>query len=205
MYPAVAIANYFVKRAAQEGVRDITPAKLHDLVYFAHGWRLGIVNRPMITSTIMAAKDGLIISDLRESGCWGSKRIEGLIETIQMDESRGVMAQQTPELAPDDPAITSLEWVWKAYGKLSPYDLSRATREVGSPWDLIWNDEERPDDEPKKVPNGTIRLWFKDLSARRKHESRNHELSAVQQREATALEDTQQLLEAPNPDRLRAV
>lgn len=206
MYSAVAIANFFVRQAAKDGVRDLSPAKLHALVYFAHGWRLGVIGRSMVNGGVKAHRDGVFVPELREAGCWGTKRVEGLIAVVKLDETRGLMTEQTPELAADDPALASLEWVWKTYGRVPPFELARMTKEVGAPWDLIWNDEERPDDEPKTIPTGTVRLWFRELSARRRRESQQQALSGAQQREsAPALEETQQLLEQPNPDRLRSI
>lgn len=207
MYSAVAIANYFVARTAQDGVRDLSPAKLHDLVYLAHGWRLGIIGQSMIKTAVHAHRDGVFIPELREAGCWGTKRIESLVSVLRMDAARGMMIERSLELADNDPAGASLDWVWKTYGRLPPFEMSRLTREVGAPWDLIWNNEERTDDEPKLMPNGTIRLWFRELSAKRRQQEKGKmKLTSTQQFEASPnLEDTQQMLERPDPDRLRAL
>lgn len=199
MHSAVAVANFFVVRAQRESVRDMIAQKLHDLVYLAHGWRLGVVGKPMISTPVNAHRDGVFAPELREAGAWGNRRIDQLIAVTRIDEKRGMMVEQTPEVPPSDPAVPTLEWIWKAYGKQEPFEVSRVTRHAGGPWDLIWNDEERTDDEAKLIPNGTMRLWFREEAAKRRAAQPTAPMPSKK------LEQTQQLLARPDPDRLRNV
>ncbi len=47
------VANYFLKKAAAEGV-TLDPMKLQKLVYIAHGWHLGLLGAPLLRSPIEA-------------------------------------------------------------------------------------------------------------------------------------------------------
>jgi uncharacterized phage-associated protein len=204
MHSAIAVANHFVQSALSEQARDLPGSKIHGLVYIAHGWRLGASAQPLISSRIMACRDGILIPELREAGCWGARNVTQPISVYATDPARGVMTEQTPLLPPGDPVAPVLAWVWKTYGKMAGYRIAEHIKELGGPWDLIWNDEERPDDEPKPIPNTTIKLWFRGLSARREAQARG-DVSATQRPGLKPkLEETQQLLARPDPNRLRS-
>jgi uncharacterized phage-associated protein len=59
-YPAAAIANEFIKVAKRNGVL-LTPMKLQKLVYFAHGWYLALLGKPLINEPVEAWKFGPVI------------------------------------------------------------------------------------------------------------------------------------------------
>lgn len=204
MHSALAVANYFVEAARRDGVKDLTPAKLHGLVYLAHGWLLGAAGQPIINGRVMADRDGVFMPELREAGCWGTKNVVEPVARFELDPARGVMAERSPVLAPNDPVMPALHWVWKTYGAMPSFKVAQHVREVGSPWDLIWNDEERENDEPKLIPNGTIKLWFKDLSSKRQVQGTHQKLTDAQVSERhPKLGDTQNMLARPDPNRLR--
>lgn len=202
---AVAVANELAALALAARVTDLSPSKLHDLVYLAHGWSLGVAGKALIAGAIHAWRDGVFAPELREAGCWGTKRLDGWVTTLVTDAARGVMVEQTPRLPPKDPAHKTLAAAWKLYGGLSPFDLSRITKEAGAPWDLIWNDEQRPDDEPKPIPNATLRLWFRELAAKRRGKAQLGLTDTRRFHASVGLEATQQMLEQPDPERVRAV
>lgn len=204
-HSAVALANEFLAIADAERVQDLNPSKLHDLVYLAHGWHLGIEGVPMASGNFYAWRDGVLAPALREAGCWGTKRQAGLVALIKMDEARGMMVEQTPRVPPKDPVHRTLQAAWKLYGRLPPFDLARVTKEAGAPWDLIWNDEERPNDEPKMIPNATMKIWFKELAAKRRSRAHLGITDTLRFHPTVGLDATQPMLETPDPDRLRSV
>ena len=196
MHNPLAIANYFILRARGENLRDFSPARLHALVYLAHGEWLGAQGKPLLSGTVSAHRDGVFIPELREAGCWGTRAIEEFISVVGLDQARGMMTEQKPVLPPGDPSLKSLDGFWKALGKLDSFQLSKLIMTAGSPWDLIWNDEERPDDEPKLIPNGTIKVWFQAQKA-----GRGSKPGAGSK---TRPDRTQRLLATPDPERLRS-
>lgn len=204
-YSAIALANEFIALADAERVPDINPSKLHDLIYLAHGWHLGIDGVPMATGNFYAWRDGVFAPTLREAGCWGTKRLSGFVALIQMDDTRGVMVEQTPRVPLKDPIHRTLQAAWKLYGCLPPFDLARVTKEAGAPWDLIWNDEERPSDEPKPIPNATIKIWFKELATKRRSRAQLGITDTLRFHPTVGLDATQPVLERPDPDRLRSI
>jgi uncharacterized phage-associated protein len=185
MNSALAIANYFIKTAIDQGLasRDFPPSKVHGLVYLAHGWLLGSAGAAVIKSTVMADKDGIFIPDLRQAGCTGTKNVTQLVSVVEMDSRRGLMIEQTPQLAPNNPTVAALAWCWKTYGLLSSFSVGEHIKEAGSPWDRIWHDPARKGDEPRPVPNTAIRAWFRSLSTRRQEQSHTSKLTKTQRLE----------------------
>ena len=109
------------------------------------------------------------------------------------DQQSGKMVELTPQpQTADEGTRRVLSITWKAYGKLSGYDLSLVTREQGGPWDLLWNDDERTTDAVP-IPNEAIRMWFRELA------ERNRKVTS-----AKSVADTQRILIRPK-DGVRSV
>lgn len=169
---ALAIANHFIALARKYKIRELPPVKLHGLVYFAHGWWLGLTGKHLLDNAVRAARAGVFVPELREAGCWGTRNTDGWLGFTKMDEGRGLMTEITPRLPHEDPAVRLLAWVWDIYGTLQAFEISQQIRAVGTPWDLIWNDEGRQENDSALIPNGTVRLWFQALSDRYRSEGR---------------------------------
>ena len=60
MHSAVAIANAFIARSIADRTRSLSPTKLHELVYLAHGWNLALTAQPLITGSVVAYRDGVM-------------------------------------------------------------------------------------------------------------------------------------------------
>jgi uncharacterized phage-associated protein len=196
MHSALAIANYFIQAAKTAGLanKDFPPAKVHGLVYLAHGWLLGSAGAPIVSGKIAADHDGIFIPELRDAGCAGTKNVTELVSLIKMDEVRGVMTEQTPQLTPQNATVPALAWIWKTYGPLSSFSIGQHIKESRSPWDLVWNDPERADTEPKNIPNAAIKAWFRGLSGKRQEQGRHSKLTQTQRLEKRAALDKTQVL-----------
>ena len=194
MHNALAIANYFVQSARDAGIasKDFTALKVHGLVYLAHGWMLGTAGAPIVDRPVYACRDGVLLPELRDAGCWGTKNVTDLVSVVKMDDARGIMVEQTPMLNPRDATVSALAWVWKTYGAQTSFSVAELVKELGGPWDQVWNDEKRADEEPKPIPDAIVRKWFRGVSSGRK-ESRHSEL-ARRSGKYPAIEKTQQLL-----------
>jgi uncharacterized phage-associated protein len=57
---ALAVANHFLDIAEKAGQR-LTPMKLQKLVYFAHGWHLGLTGEPLLDEEIQAWSFGPVV------------------------------------------------------------------------------------------------------------------------------------------------
>jgi uncharacterized phage-associated protein len=185
MHSALSIANYFVQAAIDDGLatKDFPPAKVHGLVYLAHGWLLGSAGAAIFKGQVMADRDGIFVPELKEAGCWGTKNVTQLLSMVQLDERRGVMVEQTPQLAPNNPLIDALAWAWKTYGTLSSFRIGEHIKETGSPWERIWHADDRKGDEPRPVPNPMIRTWFRSLTSKRAEQGRHSKLTQTQKLE----------------------
>ncbi len=196
MRSAVAVANFFVRLQQQTKQAEMSGNKLQDLVYLAHGYLLGTLSESLINTAVFACRDGVVVPELQDLGCAGGKRVSRPLALFELDETRGVMVEQIPVLHPKEPSAVHLLKVWEFWAATPAFDLREFVREHGAPWDLIWNDESRALDQPRRIPNATIRLWFRDYLAREMPRR------PVQQQH---LGDTQAVLIHPDPGRLRSV
>ncbi|HUR41468.1 MAG TPA: hypothetical protein VM240_09915 [Verrucomicrobiae bacterium] len=185
MHSAVAIANYYIGAAIQQGLatRDFPPSKVHGLVYLAHGWLLGSAGAGVVRGNVMADKDGVFFAELKDAGCWGTRNVTQLVSVIQMDDKRGLMIEQTPQLTPQNPTVAALAWIWRTYGPLSSLKIGEHIRETGGPWEKTWHSPERKGDEARPIAPATMKGWFRNLSSRREDQSHNSKLTRTQQRE----------------------
>ena len=77
-YEAKAIANYFLEKAKAEG-NSLTPMQVQKLVYFAHGWYLGLFGEPLIKESVQAWSYGPVIPSLyQEFKRFGNQGIDEL-------------------------------------------------------------------------------------------------------------------------------
>lgn len=185
MHSALAIANYFIHAAVQQGLatKDFPASKVHGLVYLAHGWLLGSAGVGVINDPVMADKDGVFIPELKAAGCWGTKNVTQLVSVVEMDAKRGLMVENTPQLAAQNPTTQALAWVWKTYGPLSSFAIGQHIQEADGPWEKVWHAPDRRGEEPRPIPGALIKTWFKSLSGRRVEQKENSKLTRTQQLE----------------------
>jgi uncharacterized phage-associated protein len=134
-YDARAVANYFLDLAERDG-KPVTPMGIEKLVYFAHGWRLGVYGIPLIKQRIETFRYGPSIRDLaNEFQRFGN----GPITSPASVYERGPDGAFTPTLPriskSQDPATAQLlDQVWATYGDFTAIQLSNITHEPGAPW-----------------------------------------------------------------------
>lgn len=126
------IANYFLWRAEEEKVRDMTPMKLIKLVYIAYGWALTVFGRQLFTEKIEAWKYGPVIPSLYHE--FKGFRHENITD-YSMDFDLGSEEETYPMVRKDDGELVEmLHAVWNIYKKKSGKELSDITHRPGSPW-----------------------------------------------------------------------
>lgn len=159
MYNTVAVANSFIARALSEQAPDLSPPKLHELVYLAHGWYIGKSGEPLIAGQVAAFRDGVLVPELREQGCWGTRRIDAPISLFTPD-AEGNMKSTAPRLNETAPLRSLLDWVWQTFGALTSFELSSLVREADGPWDKVWHHPSRTSEEPYDIPFELLKKWF---------------------------------------------
>lgn len=122
IYTPRQIADFFLYAGKED--QSMTPMKLIKLVYIAHGWSLGLYNKPLITEAPQAWKYGPVIPSLYdEFRQYGNQKID-----IPVDENP----------IQDDKINKLLEKIWNTYGKYTAIQLSAMTHEPGTPWSITW-------------------------------------------------------------------
>lgn len=138
MHPALAVANYFIDVAERQGT-TLNPMKLQKLVYFAHGWHLGLHDEPLIEERVQAWRWGPVIpvlyhkfkhfgdGPIREKGSVFSHltgtRLHFLAPTID-----------APTIDDDPDTCHFLDEIWNVYGDYTGIQLSNLTHDPGTPW-----------------------------------------------------------------------
>ena len=114
------VANEIIKRGADEH-RVFTHLQIQKLVYYCHGWMLGIFEQPMITQPVSAWKHGPVI--------------EGLYQKLKQHGREQVYpisrVRSTPYTEDENNIIDE---VLRVYGGFSGGRLSNLTHAAGSPW-----------------------------------------------------------------------
>ena len=151
-YQAVAVANAFLDMARAEG-RALDPMQLQKLVYFAHGWHLGLTGDPLILEPIEAWDYGPVIRTLyQELKTYGSGKVSGMIGDLR-SEPPNVWDQATKDF---------LHKVWEVYGKLSAVELSAMTHRPNTPW----TNARRLPFKNARIPDSGMHEYFSDLASR---------------------------------------
>lgn len=136
---AIAVANFFIAKARIDG-SDITPMQLLKLVYIAHGWSLGILDRPLISNEVEAWRHGPVIPDVYHT--FKKYRSSNISEygsdIVWSSDSQRYIELPTGKI--DDEDFNSLlDKVWEVYKKYSGWELSAITHKENTPWSIVWN------------------------------------------------------------------
>jgi len=178
-YNSKAVANYFLNKAlAQE--RSLTHMQLQKLIYFAHGWRLGIKGDPLINERVEAWKYGPVVPSVwHEFKAFGSKPITRCatdFRIVDAGSSSGLDTLDlsdivTPSIDDDDEEVRKLlDRVWSVYGTWSGIQLSSASHEPGGPWEVTV--KKYPDVINQDIDDELIKAHFR-AKAKANEEARN--------------------------------
>lgn len=131
-YPSLAIANAFIEVARQQDqLRSLTPMKLLKLVYFAHGWYLGVKGEKLINDPVEAWQYGPVVPAIYDAAKhYGNSCITAKLST-PFGDTPEISLSQNPEIA------DLVHWIWGQYGKFSGIALSNHTHEKGTPWSQV--------------------------------------------------------------------
>ena len=145
-YNPVAIANYFVKKAALEG-KKLDILQLVKLAYLAHGWCMGFTGKPLFADgAVEAWKYGPVIPEV-----YRAFRPQGVVISGRaMDENGNPIEEEL-----DEELKRVVDGVYNSYAPLSSFGLTHLTHKQGTPWDEYKNCHYAP------IPNGKIRDYYK--------------------------------------------
>ncbi len=159
-YPAEAIANKFIELAEKDNILDLTPMKIQKLVFFTHGWYLGVYGEPLISDEVQAWRSGPVINSIyQEFKNYGNRNITKKAKKLYYKD--GKMWLEEPKIDEDDVnAFAIIKEIWNAYQNLTPAQLSNITHRNGTPWHQI---TEEHDLIPKalNIPNELIEDYYK--------------------------------------------
>lgn len=143
-----AVANEILLIGQQKGI-PMSMMKVLKLVYFAHGWTLGITGNPLCSDPVEAWKYGPVFRNIYQSLSHnGSNDVAHLI----LDgEGQPIVDYNYTQY---ENAI--IERVIENYGHLSAFRLSDITHEIGSPWDVT----SRSFGNFSTISNELIRTYF---------------------------------------------
>ena len=160
MKTALEIANYFIEKSLGTG-EELTPMKLNKLVYIAHGWYLGLADRPLIGEGAQAWKYGPVIPSIyHRFKSYGGAQINSLEPASDMITIPEVRDGELKEF---------LQRIWDVYGHLSGLQLSSLTHQEGTPWSVVRSRSGNRENGGALIPNDLIKQHYKEkINARRK-------------------------------------
>lgn len=126
-HDARAVANSLIKKACDDS-SPLTPLQVVKLVYFCHGWMLGLYEKPLIRQHVRAWLYGPVVAEVYRS----LKRYGGMPVEVEIKVSEESFDEQEGDL---------ISQVYLGYGSLTGIKLSQLTHAPGTPWYKIWNEE----------------------------------------------------------------
>lgn len=158
MENAIAVANFFVKKAMATG-EVVTPMKVVKLVYIAHGWYLGLAGEPLINEQVEAWKYGPVVPSV-----YHSFRVYGSDNITKLSSVREASGEFTYRAVDNTALNPFLEKVWDVYKALDGLQLSALTHQEDTPWFWAWNKDGGKNVMGKPISNDAIELHYQELA-----------------------------------------
>ncbi|MFO0851363.1 MAG: DUF4065 domain-containing protein [Gemmataceae bacterium] len=167
------VANFFFDTAMREGNLTVSPMKMQKLVYYAHGWHLGLADKPLIDEPVQAWPYGPVVPSLyQEFKHFGN----GLITQPATDVRFVIDGEGATQLEVVAPRVVESAFspdfmqklmgkVWEIYRNYSAVQLSNETHKPGTPWDQIKARHGGRIPENTVIPNDMIRDYFRRAAA----------------------------------------
>jgi uncharacterized phage-associated protein len=165
-YDAAAIANWFLEKGNAEG-ETATPMKLQKLVFFAHGWHLALMDKPLVNEKVQAWPYGPVIPSLyHELKQYGNNQVTRPVCVICRDSDGKAVAIRPTVAIEDTQTRDLLEAIWTVYGKpYSGIQLSNMTHLPGTPWQTIHKENKGRIPPDTEIPETVIKDYFKTLAS----------------------------------------
>lgn len=163
METTYAVANEFLKLAGND-LQLITHMKLQKLVYFSHGWHLGLEAGPLINEPVRAWHYGPIFISLYYAlmEC-GNESIDRYIKQLCYDTDKLKLTQ--PKVS-NKFANEIIERIWEIYGQYTGVQLSNLAHSFGTPWEQISSQYPGGLSQGINIPDELIYKCFKKLKSK---------------------------------------
>ncbi|MBO9724294.1 MAG: SocA family protein [Novosphingobium sp.] len=149
MADARIVANRFLELAREQG-RSLTPMQVLKLVYIAHGWMLGLNDRPLINQPVEAWQYGPVVRDVYNS-----------VRQFGRDYVTSDLLAPPGQLEPLEDNM--VQQVFDLYGKMDGIQLSNITHMPNTPWAQMY----RHGSFGIRIPDPMIAEHYKRLSRER--------------------------------------
>ena len=174
-YSVRAIANYFIGKAAEEGIR-IQHIQVQKLCYFAHGWHLALSDgKPLIREPVELWKYGPVYPTLyHELRDYGKNPIQQRIFHVGMSPNGiptlRVASVRTESDGEEEYAeiMKLLDKIWENYGHFTGLQLSSRAHMKGTPWALIADEYPELGEKQTTIPDDMIFEYFWQLGEKNK-------------------------------------
>ncbi|HEY4875924.1 MAG TPA: type II toxin-antitoxin system antitoxin SocA domain-containing protein [Puia sp.] len=156
-YSASLIAAIFVKRGIEQR-KYVTQMKLQKMVYFAHGYYLAKYGEPLIIEGFEAWKFGPVIPQIyQDYKFYGSD----YITNIEYASLLGMELEDADINQLSENARDAVNFTWETLKNISAGKLSSWTHLEGSPWQQVYNENDRE----IKIDNNVIKDYFASFLA----------------------------------------
>jgi len=147
-YTSFAVANALLEIAEEKDGKRLTNLYLQKMVYFAHGWYLGIMHKPLVLEVCQAWRYGPVFQYLYDAlRKYGSGEVTGEIEAIDNVEKES-----------DD--YQFLQALYEKYGHYNVRELIAITHNPGSPWNQAGAGKYLY----REIPNAIIEEFYSKLA-----------------------------------------
>lgn len=153
MYNTNIIANTLLEIARKRDI-PISPMKLQKLIYFAHGWYVAHLDKPLINEQVEVWPYGPVIPSL-----YHRFKMYGMSPIPKSEISSTIQE-------PDEENVRGLlEKILDVYGKFSAVQLSAMTHEPDAPWERVNSNYPGPIPKGTDIPLQYIKDYFKGKMA----------------------------------------
>ncbi|MBP3195363.1 MAG: DUF4065 domain-containing protein [Cardiobacteriaceae bacterium] len=156
-YSALSVAKAFLDKATEEKI-SLSNMKLQKLVFFAHCVAVTALDRRLIKEdeAIVAWKYGPVIPRL-----YDRLKHYGNRQVTEIRKNEGDEITDFQEF--DEGSKKAVDAVWAKYKDADALTLSTISHLDGSPWDTVWNKQNR---KYAEIPDGLIKQYHQALAGK---------------------------------------
>lgn len=143
-----------IHRLASSEKRSVTPLELMKLTYLAHGWSLGLRNKPLVADTAEAWQYGPVYPELYHA-------LKHYRASPVQEVPGSVYEWRDNDLSDEDRSFVKA--VFEAYKGFNGVQLSSLTHQPGTPWQDAWDRRGRN----TAISNDAILSHYRQLASER--------------------------------------